>query len=226
MGETQYFRYGEKEIDWLKMRDKVLGAAMDEIGQIHRMVIPDLFMALVHAIIGQQISTKAHTTVWERLLVLASPLTPVMIASMSAEELQSTGITMKKAVYIKEMTNSIIAGRLNLNELYSMPDDDVCGCLSRIKGVGVWTAEMVMTFSMQRPDIMSWGDLAIHRGLRMLYRHHKITPALFTKYKRRYSPYATVASLYLWAIAGGACSNMSDPSVKSTNAIKVSSHRK
>jgi DNA-3-methyladenine glycosylase II len=69
----------------------------------------------------------------------------------------------------------------------------------------VWTAEMLMTFSMQRPNIMSWGDMAIHRGLRMLYRHCKIDKKLFQKYKRRYSPYATVASLYLWAIAGGAC---------------------
>lgn len=67
-----------------------------------------------------------------------------------------------------------------------------------------------MTFSMQRPDVMSFGDIAIHRGLRMLYRHRKITPQLFNKYKKRYSPYASVACLYLWEIAGGACKDLCD----------------
>ena len=67
-----------------------------------------------------------------------------------------------------------------------------------------------MLFSMQRPDILSYGDLAIHRGLRMLYHHRKITRELFEKYRRRYSPYGSVASLYLWAIAGGAVEGMKD----------------
>ena len=69
---------------------------------------------------------------------------------------------------------------------------------------------MLMIFSMQRPDILSWDDLAIQRGLRMLYRHRRITPKLFAKYKKRYSPHASVASLYLWAIAGGACASLKD----------------
>lgn len=67
-----------------------------------------------------------------------------------------------------------------------------------------------MIFSMQRLDILSYCDLAIHRGLRMLYHHRKITPQLFNKYRRRYSPYGSVASLYLWAIAGGAVERMRD----------------
>jgi len=94
-------------------------------------------------------------------------------------------------------------------------DEEVCRELSALDGIGVWTAEMLMTFSMQRPDIISFGDLAIHRGLRMLYHHRKITRDLFDKYKRRYSPYATVASLYLWAIAGGAIPELRDRASKS-----------
>ena len=81
--------------------------------------------------------------------------------------------------------------------------------------VGIWTAEMILIFCMQRPNIMSWGDLAIQRGLRMLHRHKKIDKKLFEKYKRRYSPYASVASLYLWKIAGGAC-NLIDYAPKLT----------
>jgi DNA-3-methyladenine glycosylase II len=139
-----------------------------------------------------------------------SPLTPETISLASAEELQSSGIPMRKAVYMKEIAGSVLNGSLDLAQLQKMSDDEVCKRLVQFKGIGVWTAEMLMVFSMQRPDIISWNDLAILRGLRMLYRHRKITPKLFAKYKKRYSPYASVASLYLWAIAGGACVNLVD----------------
>ena len=91
-----------------------------------------------------------------------------------------------------------------------MTDAEVAARLSPIKGIGVWTAEMLMTFCLQRPDIVSYGDLAIRRGMRMLYHHRKIDRKLFDRYARRYSPYGTVASLYLWAIAGGAIPEMLD----------------
>ena len=85
-----------------------------------------------------------------------------------------------------------------------MSDAEVCRELTKLKGVGPWTAEMMLIFSLQRPDVVSYGDLAIQRGMRMLYRHRQLTPELFERYRRRYSPYGTVASLYLWATAGGA----------------------
>ncbi len=91
-----------------------------------------------------------------------------------------------------------------------MSDDEVCARLSSLKGLGVWSAEMLMLFSMQRPDILSFGDLAIQRGLRMIYHHRKIERKLFEKYRRRFSPYNSVASLYIWAVAGGAIEGMKD----------------
>ena len=126
---------------------------------------------------------------------------------------------MRKALHIKEITANIVAGNLDLPHLHTLEDAAVCASLSQIKGLGVWTAEMLMIFSMQRKNILSWGDLAIQRGLRMLYRHRKITPVLFVKYKKRYSPYATVAGIYLWALAGGACKGYTDPAPK-TDAQK------
>lgn len=212
--KNQYFQYGEKEISYLKQKDPTLGKAIDEIGHINRAVIPDLFMALINSIVGQQISTKAQATIWNRIQEQFSPLTPEHIGSISAEELQTSGISMRKATYIKDIAKTILAGELDLNQLHILSDAEVCKQLTQLKGIGNWTAEMLMTFSMQRLDIISWDDLAIHRGLRMLYRHRKITPQLFAKYKRRYSPYATIASLYLWAIAGGACKDLADPAPK------------
>jgi len=213
-GETPFFRYGERETQWLKSRDAVLGRAIDEIGGILRPVIPDLFQGLVSAMIAQQISAKANATVWNRMNAMFSPMTPQSVSAVSAETLQSVGITMKKAAYIKELAESVVRGEPDLEALKSLPDREVISQLSSIRGVGVWTAEMVMTFSMQRCDIMSWGDLAIHRGLRMLYGHSRITKELFSGYRRLYSPYATVASLYLWAIAAGACPGLTDPAAK------------
>jgi len=210
MADRQYFEYGEKEIQWLQSRDPILGAAIDEIGYIKREVIPDMFMALINAIVGQQISTKAQVTIWNRIQDKLSPLTPETVGAMSAEALQSCGISMRKSMYIKNIADSVQSGSLDLMELHTLPDEEVCRQLSQIKGMGVWTAQMLLIFSMGRPNVLSWNDLAIHRGVRMLYHHRKITPKLFEKYKRRYAPYATAASLYLWAIAGGACPNLVD----------------
>ena len=96
-----------------------------------------------------------------------------------------------------------------------MSDAEVCERLASLRGIGVWSAEMLMLFSMQRPDILSFGDLAIHRGLRMIYHHRKIDRRLFKKYRRRFTPYGSVASLYLWAVAGGAIEGMKDYAPKS-----------
>jgi DNA-3-methyladenine glycosylase II len=98
----------------------------------------------------------------------------------------------------------------DIHSLNGLSDDEVCAKLTELDGIGVWTAEMLMIFSMQRPNILSYGDLAIHRGLRMVYNHEKIDRATFNKYRERYTPYASVASLYLWAIAGGAIDGMND----------------
>lgn len=226
MQKQQYFEYGDTEVAYLKAKDKALSKVIDEIGLVRRQIIPDIFMALVNSVIGQQISTKAHITVWERAQVMFAPFTPEHIASLPVETLQTCGISMRKAGYIKDIAVSAASGRLNLEELHIMDDDAVCRRLSELNGIGVWTAEMLMTFSMQRKDVLSWGDLAIHRGLRMLYRHRKVTPALFAKYKKRYSPYASVASLYLWELAGGVCEGYADPVQKVGSQKKKTTRKK
>ena len=206
---TTMFIYGAKEIEYLKNADSTLAAIIDEVGLIERKIIPDLLTALVNSIIGQQISTKAMDTVWGRFKSRYPDITPKALNSAPIEEIQQCGMSMRKANYIKEAAAAIVDGELDIHELYTLPDEEVVKKLMALHGVGIWTAEMILIFSMQRPNIMSWGDLGIHRGLRMLHRHRKIDKKLFLKYKRRYSPYASVASLYLWEIAGGAC-NLKD----------------
>lgn len=210
MNEQQYFEYGDEEIAYLKDRCPKMAEAIDAIGHINRAVTPDLYAALVDCIVGQQISTAAHKTIRKRISDTLGAVTPQSIDALSDDELQSFGISYRKVGYIRGVTERVLDGRLDLEALAELPNEEVERRLVELPGVGKWTAEMLMTFSMQRPDIMSYGDLAIQRGLRMLYHHRAITPKLFSKYRRRFSPYGTVASLYLWAIAGGAIPGMKD----------------
>lgn len=211
MGQyPQFFEYGEKEITHLRARDVRLAEAIDIIGPLRREVTPDLFSSLVNCIVGQQIATKAQQTIWKRMTDVLGDITPEAIAAYPDDELQQFGLSFRKVSYIKGAAEHVLDGRLDLDALAELSDDEVCRILSALPGIGVWTAEMLMTFSLQRPDIMSYGDLAILRGLRMLHHHRRITPELFAKYRRRYSPYGSVASLYLWAIAGGAIPEMRD----------------
>lgn len=205
-----YFKYGIKEIEYLKNKDKILGEAIDKIGIIEREIDTDLFSSVIHHIIGQQISTAALTTIWRRMNETLGTVTPEAIHKSNVETLQKLGMTFRKAGYIKDFADKVYSGEFDIEALNHLNDEEVISELVKLKGIGVWTAEMIMIFGMQRPDILSFGDLAILRGLRMLYHHRSITPKLFNKYKKRYSPYGTVASIYLWAIAGGTIEGMCD----------------
>ncbi len=207
---TDYFQYGKTEIDYLKKADKQLSQIIDKIGMIKKRVIPDLFAALVHSIVGQQISTKAHETIWLRIKNSLVNITPEAIDALSLEKLQSFGISFKKASYIQHAARKIRNGELDIYALHDMSDEEVCLRLSELEGIGMWSAEMLMLFSMQRPNIFSYGDLAIQRGLRMVYHHRKIDRKLFEKYRKRFSPYGSIASLYLWAVASGSIEGMKD----------------
>ena len=205
-----YFEYGENEITYLRNKDKKLSEVIDQIGMIEREVDTDLFSAVVHHIIGQQISTKAQATIWQRMKVTLGEVNAVTILSADISKLQSLGMTFRKAEYITDFARKVHEGVFDLEKVAQMSDEAAIKELASLKGIGVWTAEMILLFCLQRPDIFSYDDLAIQRGLRMVYHHRKIDRKLFEKYRRRFSPYCSVASLYLWAVAGGAISGMRD----------------
>lgn len=206
-----YFDYGAREVDYLKARDRVLGEVIDQVGHVEREVDPDLFSAVVHHIVGQQISTKAQATIWARMRERLGEVNARTIAAAGTAALQSVGISLRKAEYIQDFAGKVNSGAFDLQRVAALPDSEAIEALVALKGVGVWTAEMILLFCLQRPDIFSFDDLAIQRGLRMVYRHRKIDRKLFEKYRRRFSPYGSVASLYLWAVAGGAIPGKKDP---------------
>lgn len=205
-----YFEYGEKEISYLKSKDKKLAEVIEQIGHIDREVDTDIFSAVVHHIIGQQISTKAQATIWQRMQDKIGKVDASGILGAGVDELQSLGMTYRKVEYITDFAMKVQNGEFDIEGIYEKSDEEVIEELSALKGIGRWTAEMILLFCLQRPNVFSYDDLAILRGLRMIYHHRKIDKALFEKYRRRFSPYCSVASLYLWAVSGGAIPEMKD----------------
>lgn len=205
-----YFRYGPAETEYLKSRDARLGALIDQIGPVEREVDPDLFSAVVHHIVGQQISTKAQATVWRRIQDALGWVDADTVLSAGPEGLQALGISFRKADYITDFAQKVRSGAFDPEAVRRMTDQEAVAALSALRGVGVWTAEMILLFCLERPDVFSYDDLAIQRGLRMVYHHRSIDRRRFEMYRRRFSPCCSVASLYLWAVAGGAVEGLRD----------------
>jgi len=195
------FEYGIKEIEYLKSKDKKLGAAIDRIGMIKRKVTPDPFVALVSSIVGQQISSKAADTVWDRLVKLLGSITPESILKAETHDIQSCGMSMRKVGYIRGIAEAAVSGVVDFSRLDELSDEEIINKLSALHGVGVWTAEMLLIFSLQRPDVVSYRDLAIRRGMMNLYGLKELSKEKFERYRKRYSPYGSVASLYLWELS-------------------------
>lgn len=207
----RYFPYGEKEIAYLKSRDRRLGEIIDILGHPERPLDDDLFSAVIHHIVAQKISAKAGQTIWNRMNELLGEITPARVSDAGTDTLQSVGMTYKKAESIHAFAEKVISCQFDLNALNGMRDEEAIKALSSLDGIGTWTAEMLLLHCLQRPDILSFGDLAIQRGMRMVYRHRKIDKKLFETYKRRYSPYGSVAAIYLWKVSAGAIDGLTDP---------------
>ena len=210
-----YFAYGEQALSYLRKKDKRLCEVIDRIGHIDRTVDPDLFSSVLHHIIGQQISTKAQATIWQRVQDALGTVNSEAILAAGVPSLQALGMTFRKAAYITDFAERVHTGAFDLDAVAHMSDEAAIRALRSLKGIGVWTAEMILLFCMQRPNVLSFGDLAIQRGMRMIYHHRKIDRKLFEKYRRRLSPYCSVASLYFWAAAGGAVPGLKDHAPKS-----------
>lgn len=199
---TPYFQYGSREIEYLQGKDKKLGAAIERIGIIRRPTTPDPFVAIISSTVSQQISKKAAATVWGRLVGMLGNITPEIIQGAELADIQACGMSRRKASYIKGIAQAALSGQINFSALHTLKDQEVIAQLSALHGVGVWTAEMILIFSLNRPNILSYNDLAIRRGIMNLYHHKELPRARFERYRARYSPFCSVASLYLWELSG------------------------
>lgn len=197
-----FFPYGQKEMEHLARRCPKMGELIARMGPLRRPVQPDPFHALLTSVLSQQISSKGAATVCARFQALAGDMTPERVAALSVQDIQGCGTSMRKAEYLKGIAEAALNGVIDFAALADMPDRDVVRRLSTLRGVGVWTAEMLLIFSLCRPDVVSWLDLGIRKGMMALYGKKTLSQRQFAAYRKRYSPFGSVASLYLWALAG------------------------
>ena len=153
-----YFKYGQTEIAYLKSKDKKLAKIIDEIGFIKKQINPNLFVSLIQNIIAQQISGKAARTIWARFketfCAKNGKISPKTIAKAEISEIQALGVSLKKASYIKEFATLVTQNKFNLKAVEKMSDNDAINALSSLKGIGIWTAEMLLLFSLGRKNIL------------------------------------------------------------------------
>jgi len=198
---SSWITFGRQELDDLCRADPALARVIRAVPSPDYQRHPDLFAALVRNIVGQQISGKALKTVWQRARDSWGPITPENLGDKTAEALCAAGISGRKAEYILSAARAVADGTLDLQALPQMSDEEAIAALCGLKGVGRWTAEMLLMFSLGRRDILSFGDYGIRTGLCRIHglAEAELTKEKFEEYRRRYSPHGTVASLYLWA---------------------------
>ena len=160
----------------------------------------DHFSAIVRAITGQQLSTKAAATIYARLAALMpNGVTPAALAAVPHEALRAAGMSRQKIAYFRDLCEKVTSGALPLDDLDAMTDDEVVEAMTRVKGIGRWSAEMFLMFRLHRPDVLPVGDLGIVNAVRAVYRLRKTpTPERIRKIGEAWRPYRSVASWYLW----------------------------
>jgi len=188
----------------LMRRDPVLGSAIKTIGPcgMADRQRKDHLSALVGAIVSQQLSTKAAATIFGRLVALFPDHHISDAAAISAQsdaQLRAVGLSGQKVSYLRDLSARILDGRLDLDELDTLPDEAVIERLTAVKGFGRWTAEMFLMFRLHRPDVLPAGDLGIVNAIQRLYRLRKRPDAKrVLKIGEAWRPYRSVASWYLW----------------------------
>jgi DNA-3-methyladenine glycosylase II len=187
----------------LARRDPVIRDLMRQYGEcgLARAQRTDPFRALLHAIIAQQLSTKAAATIEARFAALFDGRpSPAAIAALPDDRLRAVGISPQKLGYIRDLCARTLDGSLAFDSLDNLPDEDVIAALVNVKGIGRWTAEMFLMFRLHRPDVLPVGDLGIVKAVQRAYKlRHAPTPVRLTRLGENWRPYRSVACWYLWA---------------------------
>jgi DNA-3-methyladenine glycosylase II len=190
----------------LMAADRVMRGVMEEGGPIdpatdRRGSRPNPYEALARAIVGQQLSTKAAASIWEKLLALFDGRTPKPeeILRKRPQTLRKAGLSNMKVEFLRDLARRVKEGELDLKRLKDLPDEDVIAELIEVKGIGRWTAEMFLIFHLGRPDVTSAGDLGIRRAMQLAYGLDELPdPGEFERISEMWRPHRTLASLYLW----------------------------
>lgn len=200
MSQTVTLDEGSPVIQHLCKRDKRLAKIIRMIGPIsYESHDEDPYSFFIHEIIEQMLSVKAARRIYGRLEDLCDGNVSIeSISALSDEEIKSTGTSVAKVKYIRNVTEAVTSGRWNFNEMEAMPDQDVISLLTSVRGIGNWTAKMCLMFILDRPNIIPYEDGAFLQTYRWLYKTDDCSPESVKKRCSKWSPYGTAASRYFY----------------------------
>jgi DNA-3-methyladenine glycosylase II len=185
----------QKDYEYFRIKDPILYQKMIEIGSLSREGIDYLEQAVITSIISQQISTKAAKTVIKRLSDQIEIINAKNVLKLGRDSLKLIGISYKKTDNILYFANKVISKELNLSSFKKLTNQEIINELILLPGIGIWTAEMILLFSLHRDDVISYSDLMIREGMKKLYQYDKIDKKIFNKHALVYANHASIASL-------------------------------
>ena len=192
----------KKASAYLRNIDSVLAKVIEKVPPLKREALgSNYFLDLVESIVGQQLSVKASDTIWGRFIKLSksAELSAEEILQIPDEKIRAAGISWSKIKYIKDLATRTIESPDMFEHFDTMSDEKIIDVLTKVKGIGRWTAEMFLMFAMGRPDVFSYGDLGLKNAIKKLYRLKEIpTETQANKIADKWKPYRTVACRYLW----------------------------
>jgi len=190
----------KKAAQYLSSKDEHLGAIIDVIGILEPTTQKDPFKALVTSILSQQLSSKASSTIQGRLEdLIDNKYVPAHLAQFSQEELRSVGVSRQKFGYIHDLCQRFIAEPDFFNNLDDKEDAEILEQLTQVKGIGVWTAQMFLMFSLGRLDVFAPDDVGLQNALRKIHNlEGKVAKKVWITLAEPWMPYRSVASRYLW----------------------------
>lgn len=189
-----------KAVNHLKKSDPTMRAIIEKHGPCRMAYGEPSFASLAETIVYQQLNGKAAATIFKRFTDLAGlPLTPQGVLKLSDEQMRSAGLSKQKLSYLRSLAELTLSGEVNFEQLPNLPDEEVIAHLTRVKGIGIWSSQMFLMFTLKRPDILPTGDLGIQMAMQKHYRKRKLPkPKEMEKIAKPWAPYRTFACWYLW----------------------------
>jgi DNA-3-methyladenine glycosylase II len=188
----------------LHRSDAILSAHITRVGPFLLKRDPDRFGMLVRSILSQQISTKAARAIHRKLADAAGEegLSPARLLALSDQEFRTAGLSSQKIRYLRDLSQRVDSGALKLSQLHRKPDEDVIAALTEVLGIGRWTAQMFLIFSLGRADVMPHDDLGLRSSLKALYGLTELpTKAQSLAIAEKWRPYASIATWYCWRLS-------------------------